>query len=172
MNYENLHTSALEKLFGTIKMRIVKQNHDIRIIELNDDQNISRTLGIVKFFNIKGESLIKAHNQILEGQVLGKTLYNSNIDFDKEFLGSVLVNLPNWLKDDFKSEYDQGIGFYSKIKVAEDHQIDNKILYSELIEIIPRELKNAFKDKIIPLENNEENVISLLDGANIKVSKP
>ena len=50
MNYENLHTSALEKLFGEIKMRIVKQNSDIRIIELNDVDLICRTLGIVKFF--------------------------------------------------------------------------------------------------------------------------
>ncbi|HMC00284.1 MAG TPA: hypothetical protein VKN14_04505, partial [Flavobacteriaceae bacterium] len=89
MNYENLHTSALEKLFGTIKMRIVNQNPNIRIIKLNDSKNISRTLGIVKFFDVKGEDLINAHHKILAGGVLGKTLYNSNIDFDKEFIGSI-----------------------------------------------------------------------------------
>jgi len=171
MNYENLHTSALEKLFGTIKMRIVKQNPNIRIIELNDTKNISRTLAVVKFFEVKGKALKNAHHKILSGDVLGKTLYNSSIDFDKEFIGSILIDLPEWLKEDFKSEYNEGLGFYSRIKVAEDFSLDNRILYSELIEIIPMELKHAFEDKIRPLENNNESVMSLLNAANIKVSK-
>jgi len=172
MNYENLHTSALEKLFGTIKMRIVNQNPNIRIIKLNDSKNISRTLGIVKFFDVKGKALINAHQKILAGGVLGKTLFNSSIDFDKKFIGSVQVNLPEWLKEDFKSEYNEGLGFYSKIKVANHSKKENKILYSELIEIIPMELKYAFEDKICPLENNNKRVMSLLNAAEIKLSKP
>jgi hypothetical protein len=70
---------------------------------------ITRTLGIVRFFNVN--LLTVVHNKILSGPLLGKTLYDSNIDFDKEFIGSVKVNLPEGLRNDFKSEHDNGLIF-------------------------------------------------------------
>ena len=52
MNFEDLHTYTLEKQFGTIKNCIVKQDKNIRIVPLQDNLGISRTLGVVKFSNM------------------------------------------------------------------------------------------------------------------------
>ena len=57
------------------------------------------------------------------------------------------MNLPQWIKDDFKSKYDVVLAFYSRIYVAENSSSPDKFLYSELIEIIPLELKEEFKEK-------------------------
>ena len=40
MNIENLHTSTLEKLFGSIDLRIIRQDEDVRIVQLNDKKGI------------------------------------------------------------------------------------------------------------------------------------
>ena len=169
MNYENLHTYTLEKLFGPIKLYVLRQDDHIRIIELLDENGISRTLGVVKFFNIKNESLKEAHNKILSGSLLGKTLYDSNIEFNKEFIGSLEVKLPMWIKEDFKSEHDIGIVFYSKISVFIDNQFR---LYSELIEVIPIEFKDKFIDKIKPLIKIDKTLSSLLNAAELEISNP
>lgn len=170
MQYENLHTYALEKLFGTLKLRIIRQSEDLRIIELNDDDNISRTFGIVRFINVFGESLEKAHYKIRAGALLGKTLYDSDIAFDKKFIGSLQVKLPNWLKEDFKSEYDNGLAFYSKISVSDEPSSIDEFLYSELIEVIPLELEGTFKNKIVRLKKIDKNVLSLLHSADIEAN--
>lgn len=169
MNYENLHTSSLEKLFGTIKFEILKQDDTIRIIKLLDGAGTTRTLGIVRFFNIN--LLPEVHDKILSGQLLGKTLCDSNIDFDKGFMGSVKVSLPQWLRDDFKSEYDVGLAFYSKIFVLGNRSQEDKFLYSELIEIIPLEIKEAFLDKVNSKKDIYDNINSLLKEANIEIIK-
>lgn len=171
MNYEDLHTSTLEKIFGSIDLNIIRQDENIRIIHLNDKSGISRTLGIVRFLNIRGQSLKEAHNKILEGGLLGKTLYNFDINFNKEFIGSLQIKLPNWLKKDFKTEEDKCFGFFSKISVQTSPLSNNKFLYSELIEIIPPELTNVFIDKIKPLKEIDENLLSLIREADLEVIK-
>ena len=77
MNLENLHTSTLEKLFGSIDLRIIRQDDDVRIVQLIDKNGISRTLGVVKFFNIDNDLLAEVHKRILDGGLLGKTLFDS-----------------------------------------------------------------------------------------------
>lgn len=72
MNYENLHTYSLEKLFGVIRLEIIKQDDTIRMIKLIDNAGITRTLGVVRFFNVN--LLAEVHTKILSGQLLGKTL--------------------------------------------------------------------------------------------------
>ena len=72
MNYENLHTNSLEKLFGVIRLEIIKQDDTIRMIKLIDNAGITRTLGVVRFFNVN--LLAEVHTKILSGQLLGKTL--------------------------------------------------------------------------------------------------
>lgn len=169
MNYEDLHTSTLEKIFGAIDLRIISQEGDIRIIQLNDKKGITRTLGIVRFWNIKGQSLKEAHNKILAGGLLGKTLYDSGINFNKEFIGSLKIKLPNWLKEDFNTEHDQGFGFLSKISVQSSSVSNNKFLYSEIIEIIHPELMEVFVDKIKPLKSIDENLLYLINKANLEL---
>ena len=169
MKYEHLHTYTLEKLFGAIKLYVLRQDDHFRIIELVDENGISRTLGVVKFFNLESESLKEAHDKILSGSLLGKTLYDSNIDFNKEFIGSLEVKLPMWIKEDFKSEHGIGIAFYSKIFVLND---DRFSLYSEVIELIPLELKDKFIDKIRPANQVDKTFLSLLDAAELEINNP
>lgn len=171
MNLENLHTSTLEKLFGAIDLRIIRQDEDVRIVQLNDENGISRTLGIVKFFNIENDLLVEVHEKILEGGLLGKTLFDSNINFDKKFIGTLQVKLPQWLKNDFDTEQDSSFAIISKISIYNDRLSNDKLLYSELIEIIPPELTDVFIDKTKQLENISLNVLSLFKSANLEVIK-
>ncbi len=46
---------------------------------------------------------------------MGKTLYESNIEFNKEFIGSFEVKLPEWLKTDFNTLKASSLVFFSKI---------------------------------------------------------
>ncbi len=171
MNLENLHTSTLEKLFGSINLRIIRQDEDVRIVQLNDENGISRTLGIVKFFNVENDLLVEVHEKILEGGLLGKTLFDSNINFDKKFIGTLQVKLPQWLKNDFDTEQDSSFAIISKISIYNDRLSNDKLLYSELIEIIPPELTDIFIDKTKQLENISLNVLSLFKSANLEVIK-
>ena len=171
MNFENLHTSTLEKLFGYIDLKIIRQDEDVRIVQLNDEKGISRTLGIVKFFNIDNDLLVEVHEKILEGGLLGKTLFDSKIDFDKKFIGTLQVKLPQWLKKDFDTEQDSSFAIISKISIYNDRLTNDKLLYSELIEIIPPELTDVFVDKTKQLNNISLNVLSLFKSANLEVIK-
>ena len=171
MNYENLHTSTLEKLFGTVNLKILKQHEELRIIELNDNQGITRTLGVARFFNIHGNVLTTAHNKIVAGSLMGKTLYEANINFEKEFLGFINAPLPHWLKTDFRSKFENGLAFYSKIFVSDDSLGDKRFLYAELLEIIPKELEDAFVKRIIPANSNQNEALSLMLHANLETIK-
>jgi hypothetical protein len=171
MNYENLHTSALEKLFGPIGLRIISEDDKFRITELYDPEGISRTLGIVKFGNIESPALKPVHNKILKGGLLGKTLFESNIEFDKEFIGSCIIKLPDWLKDDFKTPSENGLGIFSRIFLYPGAGANDKILYAEVIEIIPSDLMPKFEDKNRPLMKIDKNLRSLLKVANLEAVK-
>lgn len=170
MKYNNLHSFTLEALFGSIKNQIIKQNETIRIVHLMDEINISRTLGIVRFLNINEAFLKPVHQKIVSGEMLGKTLYEANIDFDKEFMGAIHVELPDWIKRDFNTSQNKSLAFFSKI-VINSNSGDNYI-YSELIEVIPPEIIHAFSDKTKPILNINDNVNSLLKIGELKVILP
>ena len=171
MDYKNLHTFTLEKIFGSIKNHIIRQNENIRIVHLQDKKGVSRTLGIVKFLNVDSDLLIGVHEKILTGELLGKTLFDSNIDFDKEFIGTFKVKLPKWLMEDFNTEQDSSFAIFSKISIYTNRLSNDKFLYSELIEIIPPELKDVFVDKTKSLYKIDENILSLFKAVDIKVIK-
>ncbi|HKK11386.1 MAG TPA: hypothetical protein VJ945_01035, partial [Flavobacteriaceae bacterium] len=136
-----MHTHALEQLFGPISLNILKQDETIRIVELRDGKGMSRTLAIVKFLDIHGDALKKAHNKVINGGLLGKTLLDFKIDFDKEYMGSVEVKLPKWLKNDFNTDKDFTVGFMSNIWINDTSGKKSRFLFSEIVEIIPPELK-------------------------------
>jgi hypothetical protein len=171
MKYKNLHTHTLENLFGPISLHILKQYDTIRIVELKDKECISRTLAIVRFLNIKGNDLMKAYSVIRNGGLLGKTLCDHQINFEKEQIGSIKVKTPSWLKKDFNSDEDLSLGFISNICVT-DSVTNEKFLFSEIIEIIPLELMIHYKHKIRPLEKISSDVMSLLKEAKIELIKP
>jgi len=169
MNYKKLHTDALEELFGPISLHILKQNETIRIVELKDKDDLCRTFALVRFLNIKGKELKKAHDLMVKGALLGKTLCDFKIDFDREFIGSVQVKLPDWLKDHFKTTEDSGLGFISHIWVNDDSVEPCRFIFSEIIEIIPTELKKDFIHNIKPLKNVDFEFLSMLNEAKIEM---
>jgi len=169
MKQKNLHTHTLEKLFGPISIHIKKQNETIRIVELKDDKNYCRTLAIVTFIDVHGKTLTEAYKTILEGGLLGKTLLNFKIDFDKKYTGSLVIKLPDWLKQDFKSEHDFGIAFFSNIWVKDDSVDVTKFVFAKVVEIIPEELKDDFKYKINPVTNIDSQIKNLFKQAEIEL---
>lgn len=169
MNHKNLHTYALEQLFGPISLHILKQNESIRIVELKDKDELCRTFAIVRFLNIEGEILKEAHEKIVNGELLGKTLCDYNIDFDREFIGSVEVKLPEWLKDHFRTTKDSGFGFVSHIWVNDDSVEPKRFVFSEIIEIIPPELKKEFMHNIKPLKNVDLEFLDMFEKAKIEM---
>jgi len=169
MNIKNLHTNALEQLFGPITLHILKQNESIRIVELKDKDKLCRTFAIVRFINIKGKKLKEAHEKIVNGELLGKTLCDFKIDFEREFIGSVQVKLPDWLKVHFKTSEDFGYGFISHIWVKDDSVVPDRFIFSEIIEIIPPELKNKFNQNIKPINKVDLEFLAMLEEAKIEI---
>jgi hypothetical protein len=169
MNYKNLHTDSLEQLFGPISLHILKQNKTIRIVELKDKDKLCRTFAIVKFLNINGKTLKEAHDKIFKGELLGKTLCDFKINFDREFIGSVQVKLPDWLKDHFKTTEDISFGFISNIWVNDDSVEPDRFVFSKIIEIIPPELKQEFFHNIKPIQNIDLTLLSMFKEAKIEM---
>ncbi|MCK5401367.1 MAG: hypothetical protein KAJ28_07000 [Flavobacteriaceae bacterium] len=167
MNYKELHTYILEKKFGYINGDIIKQDKNIRIIHLKDEKGISRTLGIVKFLNTDNKMIEVAHSKILAGGLLGKTLQGFQIDFNKKFIGTLQIKLPDWLKNDFNTQQEIGLAFFSKILVSDDSILNNEFLYSDLIEIVPQDLESLFIGKTKPLSKIDDNLLSLLKAAGL-----
>ena len=165
MQYKNLHTYTLEELFGSIKNRILIQNDEIRMVHLIDTTKVSRTLGIVRFIDVKDE-IKDAHIKIVSGEMLGKTLFDANIDFDKEFLGASTVELPEWLIKDFNTIHKHSKAFYSRILVN-SNESNRKYVYAELIEVIPFEIKDSFKNKVDTKLKVNTNIKTLMRAAEL-----
>lgn len=169
MKYKYLHTHTLEKLFGPISIQIKKQDESVRIVELKDQDGRCRTLAIVRFLDVQGEALKEAYQKIIGGELLGKTLLDHKIDFDKEYRGSLQIKLPSWLKNDFITESDNGIAFLSIVWIKDESLRPSRFTFAEIIEIIPQELKNDFIYKIHPLEEINSKVSDLFQEASIDV---
>lgn len=169
MKYKNLHTFSLEEIFGSIKNQIIKQNDSVRMVHLMDKKNISRTLGVVRFLNSNEVFLKDVHQKIVSGDMLGKTLFEANIDFDKEFLGAIHVELPDWLKTDFNTEQDKSLAFFSKIIIKSNLANGEDYVYSELIEVIPPEIIDSFSAKTKQFSGINGTVSILLKAADLKV---
>ncbi|MDA0195040.1 MAG: hypothetical protein O2887_08555 [Bacteroidetes bacterium] len=159
----------METLFGPIQGQIIKQENNIRIVHLRDENGNSRTLGVARFLNTDHNSVLAAHTKILAGGLIGKTLIDSNIDYNKEILGSFQVKLPDWLMHDFKTLDDSCLAIYSRISLNGSSTSEEQLLYAELIEVIPPELKEIFEEKTKPLDIIEPDLFSLMETANLVV---
>ena len=169
MKYKYLHTHTLEKLFGPISIQIKKQDQTVRIVELKDKDGRCRTLAIVRFLDVHGKTLKEAYEKIIGGELLGKTLIDYKIDFDKEYRGSLQIKIPKWLQNDFKSESEYGIAFLSIVWIKDVSLKPSRFTFAEIIEIIPQELKNDFIYKINPLQDINSKVSELFQEASIEV---
>ena len=168
MNETNLHSSRLERLVGKISCELISQEGDMRKVHLRDSAGISKTLGIVRFANVNGENLINAHRRIIKGDLLGKTLYEARIDFDKLYLGYVRVELPDWLRKEFANNATQGIALFSRIFVNGTNGHEHNNLYADVIEVIPPSLQNDFVNVAPLLADLEKGLEAMLLAAGIR----
>jgi len=169
MDIERLHSSTLEKLYGEIEGDIIKQDEHFRIVRLKDNQSKTRTLGVVRFIDVDSVVLKIAHPKILAGGMLGKTLLDALVPFDKELIGSFMVTLPLWAKKEFKTQNDLSLVIYSKILVQGSAQLPDKFVYAKLIEIIPPGLTHEFKNKIKPINNIDDDLHRLVDAVDLSI---
>lgn len=171
MEYENLHTCVLEKVYGPLRLDLFKQDEKFRLVHLRDEDDISRTFGVVKFLEVAGEPLKTAHNKILDGAMLGKTLFDYEINFDKKTIGSFLVELPTYLMTDFNCKPKEGIAVFSRIMVRDESTPASPFTYSELIEVMPYKLGKQLLAQTEYLSKLDKNLLDLCEAAEIKPIK-
>jgi len=153
MNGNKPHTALLENLFGPIRLHIIKQENELRIVHLYDTKDISRTLGVVRFKNFDSPTIKEAHNRIVAGELLGKTLMESDIPHKKSYISTIPVRLPDWLKKDFKTAHSTSPAVYSHITLL-DRECNKTFLYAELFEIIPPDIIH-----LVPNTDNNSKII-------------
>lgn len=170
MDYKNLHTIALEKMYGPIKGQIIRQDERLRMIHLLDRIGISRTLAIVRFGNIKTKVLKTVHHKIINGSLIGQTLFESEIPFNKEYTGNHSIQLPEWLMKDFKTRDSEGLAMFSRIHLHPNAMEHEQSIYAEIIEIVPPYLANEFIGKAKRLFEINPDMLLLLEAAELMVN--
>jgi hypothetical protein len=169
MNGKKLHTALLEDLFGPIRLRILKQENPYRMVHLLDKDQISRTMGIVRFRNTDHPVIEAAHGRIVAGELLGKTLLEGQIPYTKATLFQYDVCLPEWVSKDFMSDQNTTVANYSRITI-EDRSNGTDFLYAELFEIIPPEIIHLIPKPPMTHKATEEDCVNLLSFAGITVA--
>jgi len=166
MNVNKLHTDLLESFFGPIRLNILKQENELRIVHLYDSEDISRTLGVVRFRNYDTPTIKETHNRILGGELLGRTLMESGVPYEKSYVSTIRVHLPAWLKKDFKTTHATTSALYSHITLF-DQDRNTTILYAELFEIIPPDIIHLIPKTKNNFQLIDKEMITLLDFADI-----
>lgn len=167
MNTKNLHTAKLEKLYGPVECEIISQDHKIRIVHLKDKQGISRTVGVVRFYNTDHKPIKAVHRSILAGGLLGKSLQQSKIDYQKEVIGALPVSLPDWIKNDFKTEEERSLGLISIIKLKTSS--GGQLLYTEILEVLPPELSSAYVQDIVQKKDIDKDLLPLFESVDLVI---
>lgn len=165
MDTNALHTSTLEKLYGPVECEIIRQDDKIRVVHLKDKKGISRTVGVVRFYNTDHKPIEAVHRSILAGGLLGKTLQKFKIDYKKEIIGALPVRLPDWIKNDFLTDEEHSIALISNIKI--EISSGEQLLYTKIVEILPPELSYEHKHDIIQKEDIDEDLLPLFDSVDL-----
>ena len=163
-----LHTALLENLFGPIRLHVLKQEGALRMVHLFDENDISRTLGVVRFRNTTHPLIQEAHARILKGELLGKTLLAFDIPYTKTGICQYKVELPEWIRKDFMSDQKNTGANYSLITV-EDQAQGKSFTYAELFEIIPPQILDLVPQPQNGHRPNDADCTDLLGYADIKI---
>ena len=165
MDTNTLHTSTLEKLYGPVECEIIRQDDKIRIVHLKDKKGVSRTVGVVRFYNTDHQPISAVHRRILDGGLLGKTLQQSKIDYKKKIIGKLPVRLPDWIKKDFLTDEEHSIALISiiMIKISSGDQF----LYTKIIEVLPPELSYGHVYDIIQKPDIDEDLLPLFESVDL-----
>ncbi|HMB65038.1 MAG TPA: hypothetical protein VKN36_18300 [Eudoraea sp.] len=169
MKGSKLHTALLEQEFGQIRLHILKQENEWRMVHLYDEEYISRTMAIVRFNNYANPVIKASHARIFEGELLGMTLLKDDIPYEKSAAARVAVTLPDWLKAEFRSSVDITMGLYSQISIL-DRDKNEVFLYADLFEIIPPDILHLFPGTGKMPDIPDKEMISLLNFAGIKTA--
>lgn len=167
MNRKKLHTSSLEELYGPISCEIIRQDSKIRIVHLRDKMDVSRTVGVVRFYNTDHKSIKTVHKSILAGGLLGKTLQQSKIHYKKETIGKVPVKLPPWIINNFSTKEEHSVAVISMINI--DTPSDGPLLYTRIIEVLPPDLSSGYEHDIMPKPDVDDNILPLFELADLKI---
>lgn len=165
MDTNTLHTTTLEKLYGPVECEIIRQDDKIRIVHLKDKKGVSRTVGVVKFYNTDHHPIKSVHKTIQAGGLLGKTLQQSKIDYKKEIIGAVPVRLPDWIKNDFITDEEHSMALISKIKVPDSS--GKPLLYTVIIEVLPPNLSSGHVQDIIRKQDIDHDILPLFELADL-----
>ncbi|TJY34833.1 hypothetical protein [Pontimicrobium aquaticum] len=135
---ENLHTQLLFNKYGKISIEILINDDVYRVSNLIDENGVSRTLAISKFYrkNIP-ESFSKYDSNIMNGRLIGEELIKSGFQFKKTILSKSEVVLSENLKFRLKTESTKSYGQYSEIYIGFKNR---EFLYVQLFEILHPEL--------------------------------
>ncbi len=169
MKVKKLHTALLEEIFGPIRLHILKQENELRMIHLFDRDKVSRTLAVVRFRNTQHPLIVKAHGLIVSGELLGKTLVDGGIPYTKDLMFQCSVCLPEWVKRDFNTEQSHSVANYSQISIRNGAP-GKSFLYAEIFEIIPPEIIHLIPKPPLTHLTPEEDRAELLGFAGITVA--
>lgn len=167
MNSKKLHTAALEKLFGPISCEIIRQDSEIRIVHLRDKKDVSRTVGVVRFYNTDHKPIKEVHQTILAGGLLGKTLQQSKVHYEKQTVGVVPVILPDWIKNDFRTDQEHSVAVISMINI--DTISGSPLRYTGIIEVLPPDLSAGYDLDIMDKQDIDHDMLPLFELADLKI---
>ncbi|WP_297694421.1 hypothetical protein [uncultured Eudoraea sp.] len=167
MNSKKLHTTSLENLYGPISCDIIRQDNEIRIVHLRDKKNVSRTVGVVRFYNTDHKTIKTVHKTILSGELLGKTLKQSRIHYNKETIGAVTVRLPDWIIDNFPTKEEHSVAVISFINI--DTSFNGPLLYTRIIEVLPPDLSTGYENDIIQKQDIDNDILPLFELADLTI---
>jgi dimethylaniline monooxygenase (N-oxide forming) len=126
----------------------------------------------VKFSDFTDITLKAAHQQIIKGGLLGKTLQLAKLDFSKNYLGTFEVVIPGWLQKEFSTEETVALALYSRIVVKQPDAPSGVETYAELLEIIPPGIREHFENKAPRQHILEAGIHSLCNFGELEIHNP
>jgi hypothetical protein len=167
MNSKRLHTASLEELYGPISCEIIRQDNEIRIVHLRDKKDVSRTVGVVRFYNTDHKPIKAVHQTILAGGLLGKTLQQSKVHYEKHIVGVVPVILPDWIQNNFRTNEEHSVAVISMINI--DSSSGSPLRYTAIIEVLPPDLSSGYEQNIIRKQDIEHDILPLFELADLNI---
>lgn len=112
---ERLHTDVLEDKYGPMSTKVLRHDNNIREAHLIDSKKISRTFALT-FFPKKhlNKDIQNINEEIKNGESIGKAFRKHKYSIRKNVLDVYIVELPIWLKKDFKTDSD-----FAKARISE-----------------------------------------------------
>lgn len=163
---DQLHTDVLEKKYGKIHAEVLRHDNVreaqdrecIREARLVDEENILRTYALTFLtYDRKNEEMLKIDGEIRQGGLIGETFRKHGYVVKKNVIDVFLLNLPDWMKADFKTEEEKAKArlteFYAKKENAEP------IIYGTVSEIYSPDFRDP-KDGINEVDKAQVNPVT------------